>query len=128
MVNYFMTSDALLMKKNSLKDIITEMDCCSETTNKKKKEIDELEELLKTTKEKIKILRKEMENYVSSLREMNLKKKSISKMVENVNLIEVIVVDDERNKCVSNGLVDLNRYVLMKLLRIIQNEEKTRIV
>jgi hypothetical protein len=83
---------------------------------------------LKVTEAKIKLLRLEMEDCVVGWKKMNEKKKRINEMIEKVNLIDVIVVDDERNNYVRNGLVDLNRDTLMNLLRIIQNEKKTRIV
>jgi phosphotransacetylase len=85
-------------------------------------------EELKITEEKIKHLKLEMEDCVVGLKKMNEKRKRINEMIEGANLIDVIVVDGERNNYVRNGLVDLNRDTLMNLLRIIQNEKKTRIV
>jgi hypothetical protein len=37
-----------------------------------------------------------------------------------------IIVDDQRNNEVSNGLVDINRDIFMKLIKIVQDENKIR--
>jgi hypothetical protein len=49
------------------------------------------------------------------------KKKEI---VDNASVIEVIVVEDKENYSLSNGLVDLNRDILMKLIKIIGKDER----
>jgi phosphotransacetylase len=130
-----MTFDALEMKKKSLKAVSDEIDCFSEKLIQETMDMKKLEETwktqmeeLKVTEENIKLLKLQMEDCVVGLKKMNEKKKRINEMIKNVNLIGVIVVDDERNNYLRNGLVDLNRDTLMNLLRIIQNEKKTRIV
>lgn len=55
--------------------------------------------------------------------ELELEKRK--EIMSNYRIINVIVVDKDRDKVVSNGLVDLNRDVLMKLVGMI-DDEKTR--
>jgi hypothetical protein len=130
-----MTFDVLEVKKKLLKDVSDEMESLSEKLIRNSMDMEKLEKTRKTQMEELKVtegkiehLRLEMEDCVVGVKKMNEKKKRINEMIENVNLIDVIVVDDERNNYVRNGLVDLNRDTLMNLLRIIQNEKKTRIV
>jgi chromosome segregation ATPase len=60
------------------------------------------------------------------LADLNAEKDEIEKMIKNVIIIEVINVDEEWNGELMNGLVGLNRDILMKLFKISRNEKKIR--
>lgn len=85
----------------------------------------QLEEL-NVTSEKLKKLRSKAFDLNSALSKLKLKKEETERIVKNSVLVDVIVVDNERNNFVLNGLVDLNRDIVMKLLKIIKNETKIR--
>lgn len=59
---------------------------------------------------------------------LNAEKEEIERYINNMEEISIISVDEEQRKLLSNGLVDLNRDVLMRLIKIMQDKDKTRTI
>jgi hypothetical protein len=78
-------------------------------------------------REKMRRLKLDVRNGNLLLEKLKRKKREIEEILRSplIRTIEVIRVDDE-NQGFSNGLVDVNRDILMKLIKIIHDDDKTR--
>jgi predicted nuclease with TOPRIM domain len=117
----YLTADSLIKNQRLLKKLKIEVNDCVEKFCEIMKNVKELEETrklklqeLEATKEKVKKLKGEC--------------KKLEDSIVQANIIEpIIVVDSEKgNYSVANGLMDLNRDILMKLLKMMSDEDKTR--
>jgi hypothetical protein len=90
-----------------------------EELNRIPKEIGELEE-------KIRCLKNKLKSSTLMLRKLEEELEKKNSIVSNSEIVSAIVVDDERNELLSNGLVDVNRDILMKLIRITRDWQKMR--
>jgi hypothetical protein len=133
MVHYYLSADQFLAKKKALNEVTHGADFASENVDKGWKSIEALEIIRKqqlkeveATDEKIRNLRIKLIDDFSILKDLNSKKEKIIEVIINCDIIDTISVDDERNKELSNGLADVKRIVFLKLLKIIQDEKKTK--
>jgi chromosome segregation ATPase len=81
---------------------------------------------LKTVESEIKCLKSEDKKISLIISDLNMKLKKMKKIVESAIVIEVIKVDGDDTYGLRNGLVDLNRDILMQLIQIINNEKKIK--
>lgn len=96
-----------------------EIGCCSEKMIEDKKNLKRLEEEMKTLGLKI-------EDSVFLLGDLKLRMEELKMIILDSEIVDVINVDDERSDQLSNGLVDLQRDILMKLVKMISDEKKFR--
>jgi chromosome segregation ATPase len=135
MVRYIFV-DTLKKVKNELADsnqlIISYLSEVNEKEKIKKSLKKILDEQLKevdTTRKKIGSQESEKKNLLSKLEKLNVRKKEIEEIIEDAQILSPIVVHDEKNKDtmnVANGLVSVNRDILMKLIQIAEDEGKVK--
>ena len=116
---YFVTMDCWQKARRDVADLKNEIIIYDEEVGRIQKEIQEFEKKIKYLKEKLKSSTLMLENLQERLKERN-------EIVLNSKVVRVVVVDDERNRFLSNGLVDVNRDILMKLIRISRDWQKMR--
>jgi hypothetical protein len=80
-------------------------------------------------KDKIRRLKFDVRNVDLLLEKLKHRKREIEEIIHSplIRTVEVIKVDDE-NQGLMNGLVDVNRDILMKLIKIIHDDDKTKMV
>jgi hypothetical protein len=112
-----------------------EIERYSKEMNEKRRNLEDFKKIhnaklieLQLTEERIETINLKIIDYVSILENLNLERKKAKDFIENIQLIDLIVVDEERNACLPNGLVSVNRDILMKLIKLIRDEKKTRTV
>lgn len=119
------TLDKLEMESDThntrLEEIANEMKEFQETREKQSA-------LLKETERKIAFLVSERFKNESNLKELKMKMKNLTEIIQNTLIVGIIKVEDEMKYGLQNGLVDLNRDVLMRVLKIIVDKDKLRIV
>lgn len=120
MVYYYLTAENLAFHKITLGKL------CKEKENFKRLQI-EAETAIDEEMEKLKKLKVKRDEMKTILEKVEKKVKEEKEIVENSVVLNVITVDDERDKEFLNGLVGLNRDILMKLLKML-NSEKTRMI
>jgi hypothetical protein len=105
-----------------------------------KKIVEELQERISVCSDDLCKTRNELESMKMQVKNLELKEKGLNLTLKNLNLefdkkraimlnmelIEKISVDEKSDEVVWNGLVSLNRDILMKLLKIIKDEKKIR--
>jgi hypothetical protein len=149
---YFVLVGSLIEKNKLLADYADDVVCCSEELSDISKELERLEDtrqihlkemdniiakikemdgvcqnqrkLLEIVNEKISGLVLEKSRKIASINFLKLEHEKIRQFIESAVVIEPIVVD-RKNK-IRNGLVDINRDGLMKLIKIIKKKEKIR--
>jgi chromosome segregation ATPase len=110
MVHYYVFADVLKKKKEKLKSLPEKITNFSENVKKLEKEIKELRDTLQKKEEEWKRLSDTLSN-------LNSVKKELEEEIENSKVIDEIVVEEKY--VLQNGLVDLNRDILMRLIKII---------
>jgi hypothetical protein len=100
---------------------LKEKTCVLEELNVNVMELKKLERnRVENDSEKVKI---KINKSNEMLNDLNLKEEETRNDINNSVSVEVIVVDKERNDEVSNGLISLNRDILMKRVGIIEDEK-----
>jgi hypothetical protein len=120
---FLILADELERKKIQMNGIVVELEkvekdlrVVNDIPGIQLKEVERLNKEIENNKLK-------MKNFLTILNDLNSKKENLKKLIENAMVISVIVVDGERNGELQNGLISLNRDVLMKLVKIVKNEE-----
>lgn len=107
------------------------IDNCSNKMSEIRKILESLEEFLEIRLNELKITKEEMEKFNTSkdiLKYMNSKLKKIKSVVETTKIVNPIVIDDNDGfeesslYALPNGLIDVNRDILMKLIQILLNK------
>lgn len=129
MVYYYLRDDLERFRRTS-KEIKNNIDVLLDDLRKNVEESKKLGENYEIQLKKLHAMESEMKNMSLkkskmkvALKELNFKLNEINNIFENTKIIDRLAVDDEKYG-LSNGLVDLNRDVLMKLIIIINNDEK----
>jgi sugar-specific transcriptional regulator TrmB len=122
MVHYYLSNADLSQKKELLNKLANDIDHCSKSLKEKWMNIEDC-------KEKMKKLKLDVKNGDSLLEKLCRRKKEIEEIIYNplVRTVEVIKVGDA-NHILLNGLVDVNRDILMRLIKIIHDDDKTKMV
>jgi hypothetical protein len=127
MVHYYYTSaEELQSKKEELRQIGKQVNDCSEELKDISKDIKELWVKNLQTKKEIESLERKKSDLVLFLSRLDLRKEEVKEIIERTNVITVIVVGDRWNGELLNGLISLNRDILMRLFKIIADENKIR--
>jgi hypothetical protein len=129
MVYFFISSNDFDRNKLLLDKIIERENCCSEKIKENSKELEKLEKEKKEMEENYKALlafqRCKLEVLKSELKKLCKEKEDVRGIVEHAYITDPILVDDEGTYEMANGLIDLNRDVLMKLFRVVKNVKKS---
>lgn len=132
---YYMLIDELNQRRRSLGELINEISRSSKLEERLSREIEEMEKIRQSLLERLDItemrikqlmLKKDNAHYYS-IPNMNWKKESMERIIEDAKVVDLIVVDEEKYG-LKNGLVDLNRDCLMKLIRLLNDEKKIRYI
>jgi septal ring factor EnvC (AmiA/AmiB activator) len=133
MVRYYMIEEELRKNEILLSDVMNKRDCCIMLLVETKKTLNDLERIrqeqlkdLENSNERIGNETKKKIELEKKIDELDLKSKTTKKIIENTTTIAAIVVDDEEKYNSGNGLVSINRDIVMKLLKIIRDEMKIR--
>lgn len=134
MVHYILFA-TLEEKSKLVKDLDSEVERVSGMLNDKKTDMEELRDeykiildTMELLESKIDNLSQEIKNMNVHLEELNIEKRKIEDIINNSEVIEIISVDEERNNELWNGLVCLNRDILMRLLKKLDDEKIRNII
>lgn len=136
MVFYHYVSPKILEeKRNLLKSIQNKINCDLERTERYRKDLIKLRGIFRTQEREINITQERITNLEYSLNsvnrnlnEWNRQKEETVEFIKRSKILKIITVDDERNVFVSNGLISLNRDVLIKIIRLIKDIKKIRMI
>jgi hypothetical protein len=128
-------------EKNKIKmgALVNERNCYSKSVDEIAVEIKKFEEILvlqlkqiEVTKEEIEKLKEKKNDFDSILRNTQTELKTVETVLENTIIINIITVASGNDDCnendydLLNGLVDLNRDIIIKLLKLMKDEAKAR--
>lgn len=129
----FLTLWELEKSKKEVSDLENEISHRSRELDETLNNLEELRHVKDRLLMQLKTVDRGIENFISkvhdlssTLENLNLRLGQQNKIIFESVIVEAIIVDGERNNFISNGLVDLNRDVLMRLVKIIRNEKKIR--
>jgi flagellar motility protein MotE (MotC chaperone) len=130
-----MISEKAKESQTTLNDLVEEIHQFSENITKIDQRQADLKEIrqiqqkaLETTEKEIENGKMEKEVLNSKLKELKKKMEERKEVVENTDIIEPISIceGNGNNYNMLNGIVDLNRDILMRLVKLMKNEKKTR--
>jgi hypothetical protein len=144
MVHYYTLAHDHLKKKTALSNLEGEVKTFSDALSEIEIKIEECEKnreiqrkQLSDTIKEIEKLNSEKQDSQSILKKLKEEFQEMNKIIENTLIIEPIIVggadgDVNNEECdknvydLMNGLVDLNRDIIMKLVKMMGDERKTR--
>jgi predicted RNase H-like nuclease (RuvC/YqgF family) len=123
---YYSTEEKFKTNQEEVNILTEKIECEKKNMEETNKILDNEIKLLKITEEKIAVLKSNIKEKNDILENLKSRLDELKAVISNTKVIDTIVVDDERNKLMWNGLVCLNRDILMKLIKIIIRETKIR--
>jgi predicted RNase H-like nuclease (RuvC/YqgF family) len=130
---YYLLRETVEEKVRVLNDLLIELISFSEKEKRNNRDLERLKENQRKLHEKLKNMEMKIEELSLKMKKsltlkenLNTKKENLLKEIEDTRVIDVIFVDEERNKKLWNGLVTLNRDILMRLMKLIHEENKIR--